>query len=181
MKHKKGTKSKKNIKNEHTRKVRPRNVWNSLRKLENYFHKADIQANIFMESINELREIMSFEIKSNFVQKLCNSVHGDLLSALWNQKRVIEEDEVITEREEETGAILLGVFEVLVKFLNLQSYKAIGERLFVTHETAKYFDFDEIPEKLNDDRVQNIEVEVLRCGWKIGDKLIQKPKVFVVS
>ena len=88
MKHKKGTKSKKStksrkgIKNEHTRKVRPRNVWISLRKLENSLHKTDIQANIFMESINELREIMSLETKSNFVHKLFNSVHGDLLSAL---------------------------------------------------------------------------------------------------
>lgn len=187
MKHKKGTKSKKStksrkgIKNEHNRKVRPRNIWNSLRKLENYLHKTDIQANIFMESINELREIMSFDIKSNLVHKLCNSVNGDLLSALWNYKKSIEEDEVISEKENEAGVILLGVFEVLIKFLNLQSYKDKGDRLFVTGKTAKNFDFDEIPENLDDDRGQNIEVEVLRCGWKIGDKVIQKPKVFVVS
>lgn len=187
MKHDKGTKSKKStkgrrgIKNEHTRKVRPKNVWNSLRKLENYLHKTDIQANIFLESINELKEKMFFEIKSDLVHNLCNSVHGDLLSALWNQKRVIEGDEVITETEKETGEILLGVFEVLVKFLGLQSYKIIGERFLMTRETAKHFDFDEIPENLDDDRVHNIEVEVLRCGWKIGDKVIQKPKVFAVS
>jgi hypothetical protein len=152
-----------------------------LRRLENYLHKTDIQANIFMESINELREMMSFEIKSNLVHKLCNSVNGDLLSALWEHKRVIEEGEVVSEKEEEAGLILLGVFEVLAKYLDLQSYKAKGERLFVTRETAKYFDFDEIPENLNDDRVQDIAVEVLRCGWKIDDKVIQKPKVFVVS
>jgi hypothetical protein len=187
LKHKKGakskksTKSRKGVKNEHNRKVRPRNIWNSLRKLENYLHKTDIQANIFMESINELREIMSFEIKSSFVHKLCNSVHGDLLSALWDHKRLTEEDEVVGEKEKGAGVILLGVFEVLAKFLDLQSYKANGERLFVTREMAKYFDFDEIPENLNDDRVQDIEVEVLRCGWKIGEKVIQKPKVFVVS
>ena len=181
MKHKKGTKSRKGIKNEHTRKARPRNVWNSLRKLENYLHKTDIQANIFMESINELREIMSFEVKSNLLQKLCNSVHGDLLSALRNQKRAIEEGEVIDEKEKEARVILLGVFEVLADFLDLQFYKAEGERFFVTREAAGNFEFDEIPEKLHDDRVQNIEVEVLMCGWKIGDKVIQKQKVFVFS
>ena len=181
MRRKKGTKSKKGIKNKNTCKAKPRNVWNALRKLENYLNKADIQSNVLMKSLKELREKISFEIKSDFVQKLCNSVHGDLLSALWNHKMLTEDNGVINEREKEIGAVLLGVFDVLVKFLDLQSYKARGERLFVTHETAKHFDFDEIPENLNDNRVQNVEVEVLRCGWKIGDKVIQKPKVFAVS
>ncbi len=181
MKHKKRTRSRKRIKCKEVRKVKPRNVWNSLRKLEIYLSKADIRANLFLESISELREMMSLEIKSDFVQKLCNSVNGDLLSALWNHQLETEEDETIPEREKEAGAILSGVFEVLVKFLGLQCYKATGERLTVTHETAKVFNFDEIPEKLNDRRVHGIEVEVLRCGWKIGNKVIQKPTVFVVS
>lgn len=181
MKHKKGTKSRKGIKNQHTRKVRPRNVLNSLRKLEIYLKKADIQANIFMESLNELRDILSFEFKADFVKKLCNSINGDLLSALWNHKKSIEEKQITDGEKKEADIILLGVFDALKKSLDLSPFKIEGEKFSVTRETAKNYDFDEIPENLNDDRGQNIEVEVLRCGWKIGDKVIQKPKVFVVS
>ena len=59
-------------------------------------------------------------------------------------------------------------------------FKIEGEKSSVTRETAKNYDFDEIPDSLANERVQKFEVEVLRCGWKIGDKEIQKPKVFEV-
>ncbi|OGP60991.1 MAG: hypothetical protein A2162_07280 [Deltaproteobacteria bacterium RBG_13_52_11b] len=164
-----------------TRRARPRNVWNSLRRLENYLRKADLQADIFMDSLNELRDVMAFEIKTEFIKKLCNSVHGDLLGALWNQQKKVEEKQVTDRENEEVVAILCGVFEVLVKYFDLRPYKFQGERLFVSRESARNFDFDEVPENLDDEKVQKVEVEVLRCGWKIGDKVIQKPKVFGVS
>lgn len=162
-------------------RAKPRNVWNSLRKLENYLRKADLQSNIFMESMNELRDIIAFEVKTNLIKELCNSVHGDLLSALWNHQKKIEEKQVREGENKEVVFILLGVFEVLVKYFDLRPCKFQGERFFVSRETAKGFDFDEIPENLDDERVQKVEVEVLRCGWKIGEKVIQKPRVFEVS
>jgi len=159
-------------------KPRPRNVWNSLRKLEIYLKKADIQANIFMESLNELRDILSFEFKADFVKKLCNSINGDLLSALWNHIKSIEEKQITDGEKKEADIILLGVFDALKKSLDLSPFKIEGEKFSVTRETAKNYDFDEIPDSLANERVQKFEVEVLRCGWKIGDKVIQKPKVF---
>lgn len=161
-------------------KPRPRNVWNSLRKLEIYLKKADIQANIFMESLNELRDILSFEFKADFVKKLCNSINGDLLSALWNHKKSIEEKQITDGEKKEADIILLGVFDALKKSLDLSPFKIEGEKFSVTRETAKNYDFDEIPDSLTNERIQKFEVEVLRCGWKIGEKVIQKPKVFEV-
>jgi len=102
-----------------------------------------------------------------------------LLTALQNEKKVIEEGGIVGEKE--AGMMLLGVFEVLIDYLDLHPCRTEGEKLVVTQETARNFEFDENPESLGDHRVRNIEVEVLRCGWKIGDKVIQKPKVFAVS
>ena len=161
-------------------KPKPRNVWNSLRKLEIYLKKADIQANIFMESLNELRDILSFEFKADFVKKLCNSINGDLLSALWNHKKSIEEKQITDGEKKEADSVLLGVFDALKKSLDLSPFKIEGEKFSVTRETAKNYDFDEIPDSLTNERIQKFEVEVLRCGWKIGEKVIQKPKVFEV-
>lgn len=182
MKNKKSTKTRKENKNRvRCRARKPRNVWNSLRKLENYLRKADIQSNIFMESISDLREAISFETKSTLIDHLCNSVRGDLLSALWNYQKMTEEKQGTDGKDEEVGVILLGVFEVLAKYFDLRPYKSQGERFFASRETAKDFDFEEIPEEIHNERVEKVEVEVLRCGWKIGDKVVRKPKVFLVS
>lgn len=164
-------------KEEAIHRPRPRNVWDSLRKLENYLRKTDLQANLFLGSINELRDVISFEIKANFIKSLCNSVHGDLLSALWIEQKKIEEKQVTDGEHKETVSILLGVFEVLMKYLDLRPHKTQGERIYVSRESAKDYDFDENPKNLGDQRSKKVEVEVLRCGWKIGEKVIQKPKV----
>ena len=182
MKNKKSTKTRRQNKKRVRRRVRkPRNVWNSLRKLENYLRKADIQANIFMEAMSDLREIVSFETKSTLIDKLCNSAQGDLLTALWNHQAAVGKKQGTDGKDEEVSVILLGVFEVLTRYLDLRPYKSQDERFFVSRETAKDFDFEEIPEKMHHGRVQKVEVEVLRCGWKIGDKVVRKPRVFSVS
>ena len=129
-------------------KQKPRNVWNSLRKLEIYLKKTDIQANIFMESLNELRDILFFEFKTDFVKKLCTSINGDLLSALWNHKKSIEEKQITDGEKKEADIILLGVFDALKKSLDLSPFKIEGEKFSVTRETAKNYDFDEIPDSL---------------------------------
>jgi hypothetical protein len=163
------------------RAAKPRNVWHSLRKLENYLRKADLQADIFMESLNELRDAIAFEIKTEFIKKLCSSVHGDLLGALWNYRKEMEDKQAVDGANTEAGVILLGIFEVLMQFLDLHPHRCGGDRFVVTRESAKQLEFDEVPRKLDDERGQEIEVEVLRCGWKIGEKVIQKPRVFEVS
>ena len=172
---KKGRKKRKSI-----RKTKPRCVWNPLRKLENYLRKADLQADIFMESLNELRDVIAFEVKTDFVRRLCNSVHGDLLSALWTHRKMTEERQAVDGENKEVLATLDGVLDVLVKYFSLRPCKSQGERLFVSRESAKGFEFDEVPENLGDQKVRQVEVEVLRCGWKIGEKVTQKPKVFEV-
>lgn len=159
-------------------KAKPRNVWNSLRKLENYLKKADIQANIFMDSLNEIRETLSFEIKAEFVKKLCNSVNGDLLSALLEHKKIIEEKGRNEEGNTKANSIILGIFDSLISVLNLSPYKSAGEKFFVTRESARDYDFDEHPESLDEEGIQKFQVEVLRCGWKLGEKVVVKPKVF---
>lgn len=163
------------------RRTKPRSVWNPLRKLENYLRKADLQADIFMESLNELREVIAFEVKSDFVRRLCNSVHGDLLGALWNHRKMREESQAVDGENKEVLATLDGVLDVLVKYFSLRPCKSQGERFSLSRESLKEFEFDEVPESLGDPKVRQVEVEVLRCGWKIGEKVIQKPKVFEVS
>jgi hypothetical protein len=182
LKNKKGTRTRRHNRARARRRARrPRNVWNSLRKLQNYLRKADIHANIFMEVMSDLREAISFETKSSLIDKLCGSVQGDLLIAIRNYQKMIEEKQRTDGKDEEAGSILLGVFEVLAKYLDLRPCKSQGERFFVSPESAKNFDFEEIPEKLEHGRVQRVEVEVLRCGWKIGEKIVRKPRVFSVS
>ena len=171
----KGSKGRKAI-----RRAKPKSVWNPLRKLENYLRKADLQANVFMECLNELRDVIAFEIKADFIKRLCNSVHGDLLSALWVHGKKMEEEQPTDSENREAVAILSGVLEVLMKHFDLRPYKLEGERFPVTGRTAKDYEFDEIPENLGDEKGQKVEVEVLRCGWKVGEKAVQKPRVFEV-
>lgn len=179
MKPKKKIKIRKDTKKKRiVRKTKPRNAWNSLRKLENYLKKADIQANIFMDSLNEIRDTLSFEIKAEIVKKLCNSVNGDLLSALLEHKKNVEEKGRFEGENQEANSIILGIYDALVSVLNLSPHKREGEKFFVTRESAREYDFDEHPEALDDERIQKFQVEVLRCGWKLGEKVVVKPKVF---
>lgn len=179
MKTKKKKKIRKNTEKKRiVRKAKPRNVWNSLRKLENYLKKADIQANIFMDSLNEIRETLSFEIKAEIIKKLCNSVNGDLLCALLGNIKSIEEKGRFEGINNEANFIILGIFDALVSVLNLSPYKSAGEKFFVTRESARDYDFDKHPEALDDEEIQKFQVEVLRCGWKLGEKVVVKPKVF---
>lgn len=161
------------------KKTRPKNVWNSIRKLEGYLRKADIQAGVFMHSLHELREAVSFEIKADIVQKLCNTVNGDLLHALLEHKLKTEAGQDRCNIEE--NAILLGIFEALENVLNLTPYRTDGERLTANKQAVREYDFDEHPEFLDSENAEKLEVEVLRCGWKIGGRIVIKPKVFEVK
>lgn len=161
------------------KKTRPKNVWNTVRKLEGYLKKADIQASVFMNSLHELREAVSFEIKTDIVQKLCNTVNGDLLHALLEHKIKTEAGQDRGNIEE--NAILLGIFKALEHVLDLTPYRSDRERLAVSKEAVREYDFDEHPESLDNENAKKLEVEVLRCGWKIGDRIVIKPKVFEVK
>ncbi|MEF9475378.1 MAG: hypothetical protein L0958_01470 [Candidatus Mariimomonas ferrooxydans] len=170
---------KKNRKIPKKKKKRPKNVWNSARKLEGYLKKADIQANIFIDTLYELRDAVSFEIKANIVQKLCNTVNGDILNALFDHQKQIETGRDNGNIKENT--ILLSVLDALVNILNLVPYRRVGERFTINGKSAKKYSFEEYPVSLKDDDNQNFEVEVLRCGWKVNDKITVKPVVFNVK
>jgi len=158
---------------------RPKNVWNSARKLEGYLKKADIQANIFIDTLYELRDAVSFEIKANIVQKLCTTVNGDILNALFDHKKQIDTGRDNGSIKENT--ILLSVLDALVNILNLAPYRRVGERFSINGKSAKQYSFEEHPASLKDDDNQNFEVSVLRCGWKVDGKITVKPVVFEVK
>lgn len=179
MKTKKRAKVKKGNKKEIILKAKPKNVWNSIRKLENYLKKAGIQANIFMESLNELRDLLSFEIRAALVKNLCNSVNGDLLSAVWKHKKRLEEQGT-GEGNREADVILLGVFSAFENVLNITPYKSEGDKISITRDSSKDYDFDVHPDALDDESIQEFEAEVLRGGWKIENRVIIKPKVFEI-
>ena len=161
------------------KKGRPKNVWNALRKLERHLKKTDIQASLFLESLDELREAMSSQIKSDIVQRLCNTVNGDILHALADYNMQIES--VNNEDNREQHDMLVGIFDTLVNVLDLSPYKKDGQRFFMRPDFVKRFDFEEHPEALDDESTQEFEVEVLQCGWKVKDKVVVKPKVFQVK
>ena len=159
------------------KKTRPKNVWNAVRKLEGHLKKADIQATILTDSLYELRAAVSIDIKKEIVQKLCNTVNGDLLHALFEQKVKAEKGQDSGHIEE--NAIMIGILEALEQVLDLTPYRSDGERLTVSKETVRAYDFYEYPESL-DNNDKKLEVEILRCGWKINGKLVIRPKVFEV-
>jgi hypothetical protein len=159
-----------------TEKRRPKNVWNSVRKLEGYLRKADIQAIAFMESLRELRDSVTVEVKSNIVRELCRSVNGDILHELLEHKKEVEHGNLGNSIEQ--NAVLSGIFDTLTDVLDLSPVKAPGERFSVSKETAKGYVFEEYPEAMDDENLEHFRVEVLRCGWRVGGKLVVKPTVF---
>lgn len=161
------------------KKTKPKNVWNAIRKLEGYLKKADIQAGVFINSLNDLRAAVSFEIKTDIVQKLCNTVNGDLLHALLEHK--VKTDSGQDRGNIEENAILLGIFEALEHGLDITPYRSDGERLVISKEALREYDFDEYPASLHNENVKKLEIEVLRCGWKMGGRLVIKPKVFELN
>ncbi|MBI4699251.1 MAG: hypothetical protein HY758_10215 [Nitrospirae bacterium] len=162
-----------------TKKRRPKNVWNSLRKLEGYLKKADIQANIFMDSLYELKEKVSFDIKRDMVNELCNSVDGDILHALHELNNNI--DVLKTKANEEQLQSMVNLYETITRSLNITPFRYAGERFSLRKPSVKKYKFDEYPESLDVNSIDEFEVEVLRCGWKMADKIIIKPVVFEVE
>ena len=158
------------------KKTRPKNVWNAVRKLEGHLKKADIQATVFMDSLYELRAAIALDVKTEIVKKLCNTVNGDLLHALLEHKMRTEKGQDSGHTEE--NAILLGILEALEQVLDLTPYRSDGERLAVSKKTVQAYDFEEYPESLDNDKDEKLEIEVLRCGWKIDSRIVIKPKVF---
>lgn len=157
---------------------RPKDVWNSVRKLEGFLKKADIQAGIFMNSLCELRGAISLEVKADIVKGLCSSVNGDILHALYEQKKRVDEGR--DSGDIEKNAVMLGIFDTLISVLDLESVGTPEERIHITRETAKQYDFEEYPEALNAAETKTFKVAVLRPGWKIGETMVIKPKVFEI-
>lgn len=155
---------------------RPKDVWNSLRKLEGYLRKADIQANGFMASLRDLREMLSFEVKKEIINKLCCSVNGDILHVLIEHKNRVESGK--DDGNIEQNAVLLGVYDTLSNTLGIEPFKAKGERLRISRDSAKSYEFEDYPEALGDETVKNFEIEVLRPGWKAEGRVVVKPVVF---
>ena len=155
---------------------RPKDVWNSVRKLEGFLKKADIQASIFMDSLYELRDAVSLEVKSEIVKGLCSSVNGDILHALLEQKKRVEEGR--DSGDIEKNAVMLGILDTLSSVLNLEAVGCPGERISVARANAKQYDFEEYPEALNDTGKKTFDVMILRPGWKMKETIVVKPKVF---
>ena len=161
------------------KKRRPKNVWNSLRKLEGYLKKADIQANIFMDSLHELKDKVSFDVKRDIVNELCNSVDGDILHALIEFNRNI--DVLKTKANEDQLQIMLTLYDAITRVFDITPVHYSGARVNLHKQSVKNYKFDQYPESLSDDNIDDLEVEVLRCGWKMADKIIVKPVVFEVK
>ncbi|MBI5846632.1 MAG: hypothetical protein HZB31_01520 [Nitrospirae bacterium] len=162
--------------NKKSLKRKPKNVWNSVRKLEGYLKKADIQANVFMDSLQELRDEITLEVKGCIVRDLCKSVNGDILHELSEHKRRREAGRLGNSIEQ--NAVLGSIFDTLTDVLQLAPVRNVGERFSLSRTTAKDYEFDEHPQALDDEKVEHFEVEVLRCGWKVGSRLIVRPIVF---
>jgi len=162
--------------NKKSLKRKPKKVWNSVRKLEGYLKKADIQANIFLDSLQELRDEITHEVKGCIVRDLCKSVNGDILHELLEHKMRLEAGRLGNSIEQ--NAILSGIFDTLTEVLHLAPVRAAGERFTVSRNSAKEYNFEEHPEALDDEKIEQFEVEVLRCGWKVESKMVVKPMVF---
>jgi hypothetical protein len=122
---------------------------------------------------------VAVEYQAEIVQKLCNTVNGDILHALLEHKRKVEAGKDGGNIEE--NAILLGILESLEHVLNLTPFRMTGEYITLGKELVREYEFDEHPETLDNEDVKTIEVEVLRCGWKVGGRVVIKPKVFEVK
>lgn len=155
---------------------RPRDVWNSVRKLEGFIRKADIQAGVFLESLQRLRDAVLFEVKRDIVKGLCSSVNGDILNELLQHKIKMSVGSPGISMEH--NAILMGIFDTLANVLDLSPYRMQGERFAINKASAKDYIFENYPESLDKEEVDRIEAVVLRPGWKIQGKVVVKPTVF---
>ena len=157
-------------------KRKPKNVWNSARKLEGYLKKADIQASVFLDSLQELIDEIALEVRGCVVRDLCRSVNGDILHELLEHKRRMEAGRLGNSIEQ--NAVLGGIFDTIAEVLHLAPVRSAGERFSVSRNSAKEYNFEKYPEALGNESIEQFEVEVLRSGWKVGNKLIVKPTVF---
>jgi len=154
---------------------RPKNVWHSLRKLENHLNRAHIQSGIFLNQLGALREDISFEIRKEIVQKLVGSVNGDLLHALCERVGQLEQG---AGRNDLAGnAIILGLHDVLMDELRVSPFHKEGERLSIRSTSMKEYDFETYPETSESEDSGSLAIEVLSCGWKVDGKVVVKPKV----
>ncbi|MDA8106072.1 MAG: hypothetical protein M0Z71_11935 [Nitrospiraceae bacterium] len=165
--------------NNKPKKTRPRNVWNSVRKLQNYLKKADIEAMVFMDSLQELRDAVMLDVRAEIVRGLCNTVHGDLLNALLEYRKKIENGADSGDIGE--NAVMIGLLDTLMQKLCVRPFRTSGERFSVRRDAATDYEFEEYPEAIADDKNTKFEVEVLRPGWKIDERIIIKPKVIEIS
>lgn len=158
---------------------RPKDVWNSVRKLETLLRRADIQATSFMGSLKELRETVSLEVRSEIVKSLCETVNGDILAALAERRSELNEGRHGEKFDE--NALVGGVFEALVGSLRLTQVGRKGERSAVTRHAARDYNFEDYPESLSDESVSRFSVEIVRPGWKVDGRTVVKPKAVEVS
>jgi hypothetical protein len=161
------------------RKRRPKNIWNSVTKLGTFLKKAQIQSDIFMNTLYELRETLSFELRVEIVRALCNSVNGDILHALWEYNKRLDEGKFGNSIEE--NAIIHGMYDTLANILKIHPCRFPGERITINKDSAKDFIFEEYPEFLDDEMVERVSIEILRPGWKIDNKIVIKPIAFEVN
>lgn len=157
------------------RKARPKDIWNALRKLEGHLKKADIQAGVFMDSLEELRGVIAFDVRREIVQGLCSSVNGDILHELLEHQRRV--DEGVIGVSVEHNAILSGIFDCLRTTLAISPHREPGERIRIRREDAREYSFEAYPASLDDEKMEKLTVEVLRAGWKVQDKVVVKPTV----
>ncbi|MBI5641502.1 MAG: hypothetical protein HZA17_13865 [Nitrospirae bacterium] len=155
---------------------RPKDIWNSVRRLEGFLKKADIHANILLDSLGVLRAAVDFEVRKEIVRGLCNSVNGDILHALLGHKKRMDEGKYGDNFEQ--NAILTGVLDTLTQVLDLKPARAEGERIFIRKDSAAEFTFEEYPGAMDNPDLGKFEIEVLRCGWKVKGKVVIKPVVF---
>ena len=161
------------------RKARPRDIWNSLRKLEGHLRKADIQAGVFLDSLEVLRKEIGFDVRREIVRGLCNSVNGDILNELLMHQRKMDEGQVGVDIGQ--NAAMAGIFDCLTTALAVSPYREPGERFSIRKTDVREYDFEEYPESLADEGTDKIEVEVLRAGWKVQGRVVVKPTVCEVS
>ena len=162
-----------------SRKARPKDIWNSLRKLEGYLRKADIQAGVFLDSLRELRGVISLEVRREIVKGFCSSVNGDILHELLLHQRRMHEGHVGGSVEH--NAVLSGIFDCLTTTLDLLPFLEPGERLSIRKADVRGYSFEEYPESLDEEGKEKIDVEVLRAGWKVQGKVVVKPTVCEIA
>lgn len=154
---------------------KPKNVWHTLRRLENHLNKAHIQSGVFMNELGRLRDEISFEIRKEIASKLATSVHGDILHALCERIAQLESGD---GRGDVLGnAILLGLHESLLQELNISAFHKDAEKLNIRATSVQEYDFESYPSALDTVGTGRLSIQVVNCGWKVDGKVVVKPKV----